>query len=431
MVRSCLVFIAALSLTSSFAAELPQSSELDDVIVWATPDEQPDGRDGYDNGRAMAIRQLRGWPKTTAEDEARIAAALLKCLHSSNGNARNDGAFALGDRNHSEVIPLIFELGEKDPGLISIFFACYTGYRKVEPPIDLFRKGLGSKNPVTKQAILSAIRSCKAVALRTEIEALLESDSSDDVRDDAASTLMQLGLRESAPAFRRAWASGYQQASVIYGLTRLGNEADIAKLLPLLKSKDESLRRTVTASFSTVKLRNPKPVCDAVLGDLRDPSKTVRFQAIQTLSHFRDSRAIPQIRELVTHPAHDFSWDDRGPYVEAISAIGGREAVRLLDDMVQMDFRSYFGLEDALTRFGSPSSGRAIWKAYLKDPIRVNPAGGDVPSIGYYDARDVLAACADAELLQYIRQRFATASDYYEKDALAKVIGRIQARLNK
>lgn len=416
--RSYLSLVLATFVVSLSAAELPKSATLDEVLALAT-------ENGYDVERA--IQRLQFWPEVKATDEARIAAAFYASLRATNGNIRSGGAWGLGRRGHGEAIPTIMDLGENDPNLIEGFFQAYTNGREVEPPIDLLRRGLRSKNTNTRRAILGAIANCKASALRSEVETVLASDTSASIRDHAARTLSQLKLPESAPALRRALAAGLASGAAAYGLTQLGSDDDIAAVLPLLKSRNEDLRRTVAAGLSTARLVNSRPACDALLETLDDPNNDVRVAVVQALGHFRDTRALAPIQELISHPQGRIS--EPRYYVDAISAIGGADAIALLDSMVQ-GFRDLCGLEQALVRFGSASSARAVWAVYLKDPIRANP-GSDVLSVGYYDALDVLAACADAKLLREIQDRLRTTKDYDEKLAFEKLVGRIQTRLNK
>ena len=431
LVRSCLAFFATVFLVSGHGAELPKSATLDDVLALATRPEQPTKENGYDVERFDALLHLGDWPKAPAEDEARIATAFNDSLHATNGNIRAAGAWGLGRRGHSEAIPTIMELGEKDPGLIGCFFQLYTHGREVEPPVELLRRGLRSKNSDMRHAILQAIAFCKAITLRADVEGAFESDSSDRVRDEAATALRLLRIPESAAAFRRVFSAGRQRANVVYGLIELGSDADVIAVLPLLKSENEDLRRAVAGGLSAATLENPKPVCDALLEALRDPDADVRLCAVRALGHFREARAILPIRELVTHPPRIISSGERSDYVRAVAAIGGPEAIKLLDDLVQMGYREHFGVEEALIRFASLSSGRAVWNEYLKDPIRALP-DGDVDSAGYYEALNVLAACADAELLHQIRERLSATKDLYcERPALEKLVRRIQARLKK
>ncbi|MEA3208372.1 MAG: hypothetical protein QOE70_1429 [Chthoniobacter sp.] len=345
------------------AAKLPKVATLDDVLRLAVRPEQPTKENGYDVERCDALKRLQEWPAVAPQDEARIATAFTISLRATNGNIRNAGAWGLGRRGHSEAIPAIFELGEKDSNLIGCFFQLYTHGREVQPPLDLLRRGLRSKNPDTRCASLFAVVGCKAISLRPEVETLLAADPTSRVRDEAASTLSQLRLRASAPALRRALAAGLESGGVVYGLTQLGSDDDIAAVLPLLKSKREDLRRIVAAGLATAQLANSQPACDALLEALHDPSSEVRGAVFRALVHF-----------------------------------------------------------------GSPSSGRAVWAAYLKDPIRASPGSS---RIGYYDGLEVLAACADAELLRQIQDRLTTTKDNNEKSTLEEVVSRIQTRLNK
>lgn len=427
--RSYLLLSLVLLLLRVGAAELPKSATLDDVLALATRPERPTKESGNYVERSNALRRLEDWPPAAPEDEARIAAAFTSSLRATNCNIRNAGARGLGRRGHSEAIPTIFELAEKDSDLIGCFFQLYTLGREVEPPLDYLRRGLRSKNPYTRTNTLAAIAYCKAVSLRPELEAALATDPSSVVRDRAASALSQLRLRESVPALRRALAAGLESQGVAYGLTQLGSDEDIAAVLPLLKSKSECVRITVATGLSTANLANPRPACDALLEAMHDPSNDVRIATIQALGHFREPRAIAPIREIMTHPPVPISMNDGGHCVDAVSAIGGADAIALLDGMVA-DFRKHYGLEEALVRFATPSSARAVWAEYLKDPIRANP-GSDVTSTGYRSSIDVLAACADAELLREIQERLSASKDYYEKLALEELVPKIQARLSK
>ena len=429
--RSYLTLIVAILLAPFGAAELPTPTTLDAVLALATRPEQPTREDGIELERLNAFQRLRIWPRVTPKDEARITAAFYAALEAKNEEIRKAGAYGLGQRGHSEAIPTILKLGEKDSLLISCFFVLYTSGREVAPPVDLLRRSLRSKNPGTRLTTLQAIAFCKATALRREVEEVLATDESSNAREWAGNALWEFGLPESVPALRNALTIGEQSQGVVRGLTQLGSDEDIAAVLPLLKSKDETLRRTVAKGLAYANPKNSRPACDALLEALNDRSNDVRIDAMLALGHFREKRAISQIRERLTaQPPRPISWDDIHFYVDAVRSIGGEEAIALLDSMVTLGFRNSFGLEDALTHFASPSSARAVWEAYLKDPIRVNPSS-DVGTTGYHKALDVLAACADTDLLQKIQDRLPTTRDEHENSALAKLIARIQTRLNR
>ena len=118
LVRSYLFLSLALLLLRVGAAELPKSATLDDVLALATRPERPAKETGNDDERCNALRRLQDWPPAAPEDEARIAAAFTSSLRATNSNIRNAGAWGLGRRGHSEAIPTIFELAEKDCNLI-------------------------------------------------------------------------------------------------------------------------------------------------------------------------------------------------------------------------------------------------------------------------------------------------------------------------
>ena len=189
LVRSIVTFLGASFCVAVGAAEISKSATLDEVLALATRQEPPNKDEGYYTERFSALQRLGEWPKTSAADEARIAAALLASLRATGGNFRSAGASGLGLRGHSDAIPIIITLGEKEPTLITSFFERYSKHPEAEPSVKFLRPGLVSKNRFVRSEILSAIASCKAVTLRSEVEAILASDSSSEARNEAAITL--------------------------------------------------------------------------------------------------------------------------------------------------------------------------------------------------------------------------------------------------
>jgi hypothetical protein len=176
-------------------------------------------------------------------------------------------------------------------------------------------------------------------------------------------------------------------------------------------------------------LIDPKPACDALLEALRDPAKEVRIDAMKSLAHFREVRAIPIIRDLVMDSS-TMSLYDAPEFVDAIVTIGGPEAVGLLEEMM-ITRREVVYTESALVRLGSPTTGRVVWKEYLKAPFRIEPnMGGDVWRTGYEDDFDLLTTCTDVSLLLEIRKRREEIGDTDEKWFLQRLISRIEARLS-
>lgn len=422
----------------------PEAPTLEEVLSIATRPEQPTKGIGYDVARRDALRSLELWPKVSVEDEVRIAAAFDNSLHEANGNYCSTAAVGLGRRGHTEAIPTIIELGQKDPNLINSFFVGYTRPPKGEIPVELLRSALHSKNPDTRAEILKAIASCRAVTLRTDVEEVLENDNAGQVIREAALTLRQFQNPASAAPLRRVFARD-KSPNVASALIQLGNDADVISVLPLLKSKSSGIRDLTARGLCTANLIDSKPACDALLESLRG-SRALRdyridpttFDTLRALGHFRETRAIPILRDLLKPSPDLISNQYSRYYVDPITAIGGPEAIKLLEDMVQMGYRA-FDVEKALVHFASPSSGRVVWEEYQKHPICFLPNSDAQPG-GYLDALDVLAACADAEVLSEIRKRarlpMVTTSEYLagsqamEKDYLEKLIPRIQARLN-
>jgi HEAT repeat protein len=408
---------------------LPPTASLDEVLARSTQSDAAATERGYDTDQYEALERLGEWPEVSTKDNERIVAALTTALGADNGNIRNVGARGLGRRGHADSIATIMDLGRDDANLIGCFFSGYTLGRDIDPPVESLRQGLVLENSNARREVLRAIADCRATSLRVEVEAILGSNAPPAVRDEAATTLCRLKLRESAPALRKAFDGGLQTGGVSYGLTQLGDDHDIAAVLPLLKSKSEYLRRTVAAGLFTAQLDNPMPAREALLDALGDSSQDVRISAVKALGRFQESRALPAIRELVLHPhpRQPLRWEEKRYYIEAIVAIGGGEAVRLLDEMLPQ-FRKQFGLERAMIGFGSPSSARAIWTAYLADPLR--PGRDCLFTVGYQNALPVLATCADADLLGEIEARLAVTHDvYHEEPALRKLVADIRTRL--
>ena len=90
-------------------------------------------------------------------------------------------------------------------------------------------------------------------------------------------------------------------------------------------------------------------------------------------------------------------------------------------------FRNNVDLNRALARFASPSSGQAVWKEYLRDPIH-EPL--DFHGM-FEEVVEVLVACADADLLRQIRERLDASNDPDEKFRLGNAVTQIEEKLKE
>lgn len=365
-----------------------------------------------------AIEWLRKVPASQREEKA-IVDALQALRKSPDGNVAHSATMTLGARNHREFIPQFFAEIETAPNNVRAFFFLMPERHK-DPPIAQLREALNSQNPDARKVAVELVEWTKAMELQPLVEKLVVSDPSDRVREEAATQLWLLGSKESVPALRAALHGNTEvQKVVAFALAHLGGDAEVELLLPFLKSSDAGKRTLMTKGLGAMQLKDPKPVVDALLPLLSDPSIEVRIAAIESSGRLKESRAVTGIRATVTG-GFKIPWEDRFKLVDALASIGNEAAADVLNEMLWLGYGHNFRLEAALTKLGFVSSGREIWEAYLVDPIRSNP-GSDVSTRGYFDALPVLAKCADIELFRAIRLRAARTTELDEKASLDRL----------
>ena len=362
-----------------------------------------------------ATQWLGAIPATEAEEMA-IVNALQALRKSPDPNVAHQATMALGHRNHREFIPQFFAEIETSPHEVRTFFFLMPEMQK-DPPITLLRDALSSRNPDARKVAVELVEWTKAMELRTAVEKLVVDDPSDVVRKEAATQLWLLGRKESVPALRAAlYGNPDVQSTVAWALAHLGGDAEVELLLPFLKRPNGKTSASMTTGFGAMQLNEPKPVVDALLPLLSDPLFEVRLAAVESLGRLKEPRAVPGIRAIITGESK-IDWNDHSKLVDALASIGNEAAVDVLNEMLWLGYTRYFNLEKGLAKLGFASSGRAIWEAYLVDPIRSNP-GSDVMTRGYYDALPVLEKCADIEVFRAIRLRASRTTEFFEKGSL-------------
>ena len=383
------------------------------------------------NGSQFREKQIRaveflGEVRGSLSDEIMIVSALQKLRKSMDRGLADGAILALGKRDRRELIPEFFAEIETNPYAVRTFFYSMPG-RQTNPPVAHLNAALNCRNPDARCVAVELVWWTKAIALRPAVEKLAVSDPADAVRADAASCLGILGNRESVPALRKAlYGTPYVQQIAAYALTRVGGNAEVEVLLPFLKSRDAETRRLLAKGVGDMQLKDSKPVCDALLPLLSDPSFQVRAGAIESLGRFKDSRAIPGIRATVAVRSKTH-WEDMFTIVDALASIGTEAAADVLNEMLRLGYTRHTHIEEAVTQLGFASSGRAAWDAYLLDPVHWI-RGSDVPMGGYKQARPVLEKCADVEVFRAIRLRASRTTETTEKRFLNDLTGKLATR---
>lgn len=272
-----------------------------------------------------------------------------------------------------------------------------------ELPFDLLQRGLEDPNPETRETVLRLISTSKATVLRPAVEKLLIHDRKESVRVIAADVLADLKCRESLPVLRSAFRGSEEaRVEIASALARLGGDAEVQLIAPLLSSKSASHRSAVAYAISEMHLNNRDVARTALLPLLEDPSEEVKIAVIKGLATWKEPSVVPAIQEILRNK-NALGHSERRDLIHALEAIGNEAAVSVLNglDLADSD------VSDALLRLSHPSSAYAYWDAYLCDPVRVE--GGEDPSAaGNFSALRMLARLADPEIFRALRLHIAT-----------------------
>ena len=412
--------------TSVLAHPLPVGS-LDDILALASGAGPATATSQIHAQRRDAVDRLRGWPAASAEQEARIAAALGELLSSDDQELRHRAAMALGMRGHVEFLSELFGRLECEPGLFRSF---YFGQPNncAAPPDAMLRAGLLSDNATAREYVVEITGWYHIAAFRDEVEQLLDKDPSGWVRRESAVALQRIGSVRSAPALQRAIEKDSRNDAAFYALGALGTDAQVPTLVRLLADSDSKTRTLALRALAYIKVTNPEPVIAALLRVLEQNPDRPLLIAASALARYKDQRALPFLRQLVVNTTLDF--DSQRTCIRAIANLDGPESLALLHEMIGMR-RFYRGeIEDVLVQRSDPSSGEVVWAAYLKSPLRLVVSGWCATTGGYTDALRVLRVCADKKLLEKIRARAGETDEKREKRALTNLVAQIEWRLS-
>jgi HEAT repeat protein len=409
------------------AAESPPLPSLDETIAAAGTSEQSNRLTTDNRAQLAAVKALRSWPRTSAEDESRIATALGMLLQGSDPAIQLHAANALGHRDRREFIPLLLAASESNPHLLRNLVASLPN-REANPPMEALRSALNAQNPRARAAAVELVGLCKAMALRPEVEALLDSDASGWVQTAAAEALGRLAASQSAPVLERAVRRTPPIIPAIDALWACGSDAQVPALIALLDSANAYVQTASVRALTRIKVVNPKPVCDALAGMIERESPAASPYAASVLLRYHDARGPSLFRRAIR--SNSVPWETKFAFVQAARDFGGPDTVPLLHEMLALGWRSNFGVERALANIGDVSSGPLLWSAYLQMPIRRVVSGWCVTTGGYREALPVLEFCADRELLAQISARADQTTEKSEQRALCALVDRIEERLS-
>jgi HEAT repeat protein len=416
------------------------SVSIDDLLMIATRVEPTTETTKDHPSRRDAISELGERANISVEEEAKIGPVLGACLRADDSNIRYAAAAALGRLGNTQFVPELFARLETEPNLFSIFFFVRR-VRAEGPPEAMLYAGLRASNAEARHVIIQIISAYKIVSFRPEIERVLEADNSNHVRRAAALALGTIGNAESICVLERALQNDPRNDGAVDAVGKLGGDAQVPTLLPLLYAADAQVRAHALQSLSSLKVKDARPICGAFLKILQEHSEQPFLSVACALARRKDPRVLPFLRRIVEARSEsgiaDLTRDVVGQsglnnvgqtHVLAIANIDGPESTALLNEMIGCGYREGFGLEDELAKRADSSSGPLIWAAYLKDPIRRIVSGWCATTGGYRSAPKVLAACADKELLEKIRARANETTEKSEKRALTSLVTQIEQR---
>lgn len=209
----------------------------------------------------------------------------------------------------------------------------------------VFRIALTDPDPTIRQRALGGLWDDEGVDLPELLLGVLERDTSDDVRIQAAQNLAPIATRavlgEIDSAFgdrlRVALSVVLDDVSEPLGLRRRALEAIAAfgsspaldrHLVAMYDDDDSGLRSS--AVFAMGQTLDPRWYA-SVVDELASDDAEVRYEAARAVGHYGDPGGLPALAELAT----DDDDEVRQAAIAAIGELGGRPAMRMLQRLAE------------------------------------------------------------------------------------------------
>lgn len=264
--------------------------------------------------------------RSTIPPAARTAAidALTKAkpLDHPAVEVRRGAGIALGQLGVRGLSARLGEMLRNDPEGANQYLEA-LGLQADEAALSAILPSLRSSDKDRRAAVI-ALRFFKDPVARRAVEKTL-LDPVSFVRLAAVDSLEKNGDPDCVPALLRVLDD--EDPTVVRAAIRvigtLGDDSAVAPLLALLKKPNNDVRASVCVYISKLRLKETRPVGDALLPLLDDPTPQVRSYAVLSLGSLRERRAVPRLLQILQEPVDLKSSDSvLSPPMVALAALG-------------------------------------------------------------------------------------------------------------
>lgn len=302
-------------------------------------------------------------------NKAAAIAALKRAFEHSSADVRRRAAQALGRLGARDLSDGIIELLRKDPDGAAQYLSA-LGYQSDAKALLAILPYTSSANAQCRRSAVTALRFFKIDGAREAVEKAL-GDPAWEVRLAAVESLGKIADRRSVPALLRALrdANPLIVRDAIPVIVVLGDDAAVPSLLELLKAPDEDVRWSVCLYIGKMRLVDARPVGDALLLLLDDPSPKIQQAAIGSLGGLRDKRAVPRLLQVIADPVHsqlENPWiRPQAAAMFALGQIGDASAIPALVKYLDVP-EAGITVAETLATIGDPAAAKYLFEHYVR-----------------------------------------------------------------
>ena len=286
--------------------------------------------------RTEAARCLASWPISEA-NKSIIIEALKGTLNDPSPTVRRQAALGVGQRGAKGLAAPILELLRRDPAGADSYLRA-LGIQADLKGLPTILEYASTTNRAWRSAAVMALGNFKTDEARLALEKAAD-DPASDVRMNAVESLAKIGDPRSVPAFLRVLhdPNPLSVQTAVRAVIKLGDDKAVPPLLELLDFPNETTRMAVCGYLGQMKLKDTRPVGDALLKRLDDPSLMVRSLAAGGLGELRERRAVPKLLAIAQGPAASTNawFDPKLAAVIALGRIGDPAAVPVLEKLLE------------------------------------------------------------------------------------------------
>jgi len=264
--------------------------------------------------------------QTTITDDwgrSAVIAGLTEALTDTDPGVRRRVALGLGQLGVKGLTTQIIALLSQDPAGTYQYIDA-LGVQGAPEGLPTIIQFAGSTNQFWRKAAVFALRHFNTAEARSALETAL-NDPCWEVRYDAVQSLAIIGNAGSVKALVTVLHDHDQLVTrtAVAAIAKLGDDSAVEPLLALLSSTNEHVRCETCLHLGEMKLKDMRPVADALLKRLDDPSADVRSMAIVGLGKQREARAVPVLASMTLHPmSSPQGFLSAPPEMMAIMALG-------------------------------------------------------------------------------------------------------------